>query len=758
LAKFRSIKNTLAGGQISADAMGRTDLEIYKHSCKTLKNMIPLLSGGATRRPGTYHETYDAVGYGSYASRLLPFIYSESESYCVRICRINSTNYTKAIRINTNHSGATHNSVTYAHDYQPATVNYISSPDSYNATIGYYDEWHSVQYAQSADVMWTVHQNRKPLRLTRTSVNTFNFKVFDDHLAAMTAPHLMNGWPYLPQNTTSTTITPSATTGSITLTASSATFSQYHVGAIFKLNHAGTIGAAQITAYTSATSVTATVITNLGATSAVTTWWESAWSNYRGWPGSVCFYSGRLLYLGSRSYPDTIWCSQTENFNVMSAAGITLPNSEPTGAQPFTITLNSQEMNAIQWGIAGEQLIVGTQGSEWIITPVNGSFACGSVSAVSQTSYGSSYHQAIRAGNEVFFISADETKIRSLSLNKQENQWYAEELNPLFTEYPKIEKGAYGTENRKIRQMAWDKGRSTLWVVDSAGSLYSLTRDKKSGINAWATHEMGGYNSSQTGGTLGSGGTLTTDPAYTNCNGSVVSVAVVPNQFTGSSDVWLCVKRYVNSAWLWSIERMIGCAEVQDTAYSALPWGTLYTDDSLQTTNTYPSVDYTMSAGWLEGVTPKMSASNSKGIFSVDMPTVASADSTIQTPYPGGYETETTRLGMGYAYTSIVEPVRLEAGSQIGTAHGAIKRIHQIIIRFYRTLAATVGADSSSNTEAVIFRDASTPMGKSAEVYSGDKLIKLDSDYDRDGYIAISTDDALPMTVSSIICEGITYD
>jgi hypothetical protein len=56
VAKFRFQKSSLLAGEISPTAFGRTDLPQYQAACKTLRNMIPRLSGGAYRRPGTFFE------------------------------------------------------------------------------------------------------------------------------------------------------------------------------------------------------------------------------------------------------------------------------------------------------------------------------------------------------------------------------------------------------------------------------------------------------------------------------------------------------------------------------------------------------------------------------------------------------------------------------------------------------------------------------------------------------------------------------
>lgn len=88
-----------------------------------------------------------------------------------------------------------------------------------------------LQFRQSADVMWIVHPDYAPRKLSRTSAYTFDLSTID----------FTNG-PFLPrndlENNDGITLTPSATTGNITLTASDAVFDPDHIslpGALFKI-------------------------------------------------------------------------------------------------------------------------------------------------------------------------------------------------------------------------------------------------------------------------------------------------------------------------------------------------------------------------------------------------------------------------------------------------------------------------------------------------------------------------------------------
>ncbi len=84
-----------------------------------------------------------------------------------------------------------------------------------------------IQYVQSADVMYLVHNEYAPRKLSRYGDTNWTMEALD-----------FTGGPFLTENETETsTITPSAKTGSITLTAVADTFEAGHVGALWRLNH-----------------------------------------------------------------------------------------------------------------------------------------------------------------------------------------------------------------------------------------------------------------------------------------------------------------------------------------------------------------------------------------------------------------------------------------------------------------------------------------------------------------------------------------
>ena len=763
MSKFRAHRNSFIAGEISPTALGRTDLPQYPHACEKLVNMIPILSGGVYRRPGTqFNSSYAGADY--YAPVLKPFISGSDIGMNAPVVIERTTasgvdggdgDVLALDGYGIRSSGD--------HEYRIGCIN--------TATL--VDEAHDIQFAQSVDVMYLVHPKHKPKKLVRNvTAGIFDCRDFDSSASGshFAGTKFRDAWPYLEQNSTSITLDPSATTGTITVVASAAFFNAAHVGASFKFYNGAEYGCFQITAVASSTSATALVKVDFASGhAAALTWWESAWSNYRGWPRTVDFFRGRIVFGGTSSYPDTVWCSTTGNYEVMSVDSITLPKSAPTGSQPFTFTLAAQQLGTIQWLSAGDSLFIGTSRNEWIVTDDGaGTFsaALGDCNPSLESSYGSSYHQAIRVGSEIIFCSPSGDELRALFFNERETAYQVEPIQLLFDTYPKTTSRTTASSYSfpAIRSFAWDESRKTIWVNDTSGNFYGCTRDRKLGINAWHTHQFGGFDSTVVGGELGSFGTLTTDPAYYTPTGSVVSFCLTPHLTHGTNNIWFVIKRKVGNTWNWHIEKLEGRNIIFDTIATIIPqYASIYSfvDSSIFELSALATpltiFGSTNTLAHLNGISLTGTAFNTNGLFKVTTDAVAAGTANMTSYAPGGYTSLDTGVRLGLPFTSYIKPVRLEAGSVIGSAQGALKRIHELTIRFFRTLAANVGS-SASDAETLVFREGSTLMGKSAELFTGDKTIKLNSDYDRDGYVYLEQSEPMPFSVISISGEGMTYD
>jgi hypothetical protein len=104
---------------------------------------------------------------------------------------------------------------------------------------------------------------------------------------------------------------------------------------------------------------------------------------------------------------------------------------------------------------------------------------------------------------------------------------------------------------------------------------------------------------------------------------------------------------------------------------------------------------------------------------------------------------------VGFGYTGTLLPMKLDAGSQIGTAQGQITRIDKVIIRFYRTLGAKYGPDLN-NLDTIEFRDIASPFDLPPALFSGDKTVSFNGGYSTDGAIVLQQSLPLPCNIVAL--------
>ena len=780
--------------------------------------MVPMLSGSAYRRPGTLH-TDDFSITSDYAGRLFPFIVSKTEQYALLMSKVvGGAMYIKSYRPvdNATVSNCTTAVATYSTGktdmpYVFATASTSGSPAD--------DEIREIQYVQSADVLYLVHKNQKPQIVRRYAPYlTTPYFVISDYDTDSTGTILtgqarINSRPYRNMNSTLTTITPDATNGTwvsagigsgVKLTASTGIFTPDDVGSIYIHRYSGTVGAIEIYEYLSTTEVRGTTLANFGAASASAAWWESAWSPKRGWPRACTIFQQRLCFAGNLAQPDTIWFTGTGNYGLWSVLGTTIAattagtngaittiaggqyyapddssqgdgfSTGPIGIQPFRITLSQTALDYIQWLSPDKELLVGTLSQEWIVAPQSGAFDVGNSLAQQQSKYGSDYLQPQRIGYELIFATAAQNEVRAYQYNFVDSSFFAEPVQLLFDEYPKAEKFGYGIGRRRFRNIEWDQSRQTLWCLDTAGNFFGMTRDRKLGVTMWHTHKFGGYDETQGYGVFISyGANATNDSAYYIHDGQVVSFTVVPNPLSGLNDIWLLIKRTINGTVRWHVERMIGRMSSRETAYASVEGGLAFPgytmNEPTMVDSAFVQLDpldglLTFSVPHLEGESFVGNYYGQQGIFKISG-SVASGVATITSSVPTDYGDPTSAGGMvviGLPYNPIIKPVRVDAGSVIGTSQSAIKRINRVFLRLYKSMHVMCGStpdgEDLSALESLYFNTGAEDVGDSPEIVSKDVPIIIPSTYDRDGYIYITQESPLPLNITAIVMEGQEFD
>jgi len=801
MARVSSIVTNFRAGELSPRLEGRIDLQKYNEAAQTLQNMLVFPQGGTTRRPGTKFAGRSKDGG---KVRLINFEFSDEQAYVlefgVNYIRFfkdggilteavkNITGITKAnpaVVTSNSHgfsngdrvfisgvvgmtqvnnleftvAGATTNTFQLSGVDSSAYTTYSSG-----GTVGKIVEVTTtysitdifeINHAQSADVLYLAHKDHEPAKLTRTTATSFTLSDIA----------FVDG-PYLDENLTDTTLYASSDTGTITITASASLFTSADVGRLIRFREvlevtydewaastsyannefvrydghvykqvtgstqtsgntppvhtSGTetygaidweyrhddTGYAKITVFTSATVVTAVVQEDdggifvlphnvVGSSNATKKWSLGAFDGDQGFPRAVAFYEERLYFAGTTGQPQSIFGSVTADFENHT------PGTEDDKA--VNITIASDQVNVIKHLLPARFLQVLTTSSEFTlsggtgttpVTPTN-------INVLRETTFGSSDIRPLRAGNSTILIQKGLEKVKEITFDLDTDGLLGVDLSILADHLPR----------GGLTDMIWQQEPELiLWFVHSDGGLIGLTYDRANGAVGWHDHDLGG-------------------------SGIVESITAIPS---GAEDqVYLSVKRTINGATVRHIETLTTIDFGDDVGDA------FYVDSGL----TYSGSATTTITGLnhLEGETVAILADGA-----------AHADKTVS----GGSITldrSSSKVHVGYSYSSIVETLRMEAGADDGIAQGKIKRIHGVTARFFKSVGAEIGPDVN-NLDRLPFRDSSMDMDTAIPLFSGDKEIFFPSGYDNDARVVIRQNQPLPMTVLAIVRRSNTFD
>lgn len=207
----------------------------------------------------------------------------------------------------------------------------------------------------------------------------------------------------------------------------------------------------------------------------VTDWYESAFSEHRGWPRSITFHQDRLVFGGTRDWPSGIWMSQVgrhRNFD----AGTGLDD------EAIFVSLLSQERQQINTLVSSNNLQILTNSGEWAIaskplTPTN-------VDIKQHTfvgSYTTRFLPPQKIEGSTVFVAASGRDIRELSLDEIGENYNANDLCAF----------AKHLMTTPI-DIAYNQDTHQLFVVRDDGKMAVLNQNQSLGISAWGTYVTDG--------------------------------------------------------------------------------------------------------------------------------------------------------------------------------------------------------------------------------------------------------------------------
>ena len=337
MSKIYSIQTNFTTGELDPLLKGRIDIDQYYNGLAKARNVIIQPQGGITRRAGLQFINTIPAGSPANGVRLVPFEYSTTQSYMLLFVDDKMYVYKdKALVTNINGSG---------NDYLTTGIATARLPN--------------LDYAQSADTLIIVEEDLPPKQLVRGASDTAWT------ISSISFDHIPKYAFSLSTSTPSATLTPSAVDGNITLTASASAFASGNVGDYVEATDG--LGRARITAYTSATVVSAIVEIPFFNTTAIpaSSWvleidYVDVWSGTYGYPRTVTFHEQRLYFGGSKSRPNTMFASRVARFFDFNPG-------EGLDDDSIELTINTSQVNAITGLHSGRDLQIFTKGGEFFL-------------------------------------------------------------------------------------------------------------------------------------------------------------------------------------------------------------------------------------------------------------------------------------------------------------------------------------------------------------------------------------------------------
>ena len=658
-----------------------------------------------------------------------------------------------------------------------------------------------IKFAQSADVMYITHPSHEVEKLSRTGHTAWTLTDVD-----------FTKGPMQDANITTTTLNPgqSAVGTGIALVASATT--GINSGSGFLATDVGRFvflsgGYAKITGVTNTTNAVVSIVVALSGASATADWRLGAFSDTTGHPSCVTFFEQRLVFAGTTNQPQTIFFSRSGDYENMDAnLGGTVADDDA-----IIYTIASNQVNAIRFMTATRTLILGTAGGEFTVsgggtdsavTPTN-------ILIKKQSNHGAANVDAIAVGNATLFLQRAKRKVRELAYNFDVDGYIAPDMTIL---------AEHITESGLTQMSYQQEPNQIIWGVRDDGELIGLTYQREQQVTAWHRHIFGGRFGNATitvtdyaniaNGTrvvlTKSDGTKTTFTstksatsgkfhttssnnqtatnlktlidANSNFTATVASnvvtitetsplstgfltiksvddkirltttnqgkavcesVSVIPTD-DSEYQTWVIVKRTINGITRRFVEfiNTFDFTETDNTTFNFLDSALAYSGSAVTTIS---GLDH------LEGQTVGILAN---GATHPDK-TVSSGSITL--------DRSSTNVKVGLAYNSILQTMRIDAGSQNGTSQGKTKRIYEITIRLFESIGVEVG-ETLDNMERIPFRTSFDPMDEGLPTFTGDKAVEFRGNYDTDGFIFVRQTQPLPLTILSLYPELQTND
>ena len=810
MAKSTWIQSNFNGGEWSPLAQGRYDLAKYKNGLAECLNFVPLQQGGLTRRAGTRYAAM--VKDQAHAPRLQKFEFSIDQSYVLEfgngyirifvnegqlLAPTTGNNYNNALPYTlgdiVTYSAAQYYCIAATTGNLPTDVTYwhplpgaiLDIPTTYSDT----DVW-GLNFAQSADTLFITHPDHPPRKLQRASATKW-----------LISDVAFQDGPYNNINISPTTLTPSASTGTVFVVASSIVginggvgFRPDDVGRLLRIKCGGVWLWGIIVGYTAPTQVvweiqpptgtglpsTATADANISAGSVFSVSVTDGGSGYGVAPPSVSFSGGGGA--GAIAYA-------TLNNGVVVAVTVAVTGSGYTSAPGVAFTAPAGVVASTTtfwrlglWNAADgyprcvtfHQDRLCLAGAANTPNQVNAS-ATADYEGFSPTNQdgtvvdSNAFSFSLNSGtvNSILWLASDEW---GLMAGTAGGEWIIspssaqQAITPTNVNAKQISN--YGSSTaapvrvgkatmfiqrtgRKLRELFYQFTYNTFQVPDislvgehlTKGGIKEMTVQLAPQQVIWAARKDGALI----------GVTYDKDQevvawhghslgGYSNA-GKTAAPLVESVACIPSPDISR------DTLWL-AVNRYVNGAISRTIEFSAKSWedgdavedGVFLDSSGVQTGSAFSSIT---GLTWLKGETVSILADGATHPdVVVDSSGVAALTRTAD------------KAQVGLKYTSRAKTLCIESGGTDGPTQGKLKRLFQSVFRLFQTNTLSLGSAAPGiSTYPEPFRNNGDPMDAPVPLFTGDKRWTVEGTFSTDGQLYFETSDPLPCNITMLMVQ-----
>lgn len=716
--------NSFKSGELSEKLNGRFEIQEYSNGAAQIENFFPLASGGLSRRPGSQFFA-DITTFG--ACRIIAF--SGSDRDYLLLLRDDSAVDFFDVYDSLGNNGSV------AANYLGAAYNGVSAAgwSFAGARMGAGDRL-IMAHSSGAVPPIIITFSGAPSMIVSPWITGSDWGNTSPEGAGF-LPIAMRV-PYDDYNRTSTTLTPSGTTGNITITASAATWAATDVGRRVRIIHGGTEGVFKITSYTSTTVVDATEELAFGATTASDYWTLQAWSDTTGWPRVVTNHNQRLVFASTPAEPDKIWLSiagspgyfmqdkliQDASTNV--SGYYYFGAKSPADAFSFRIAspAGKSVTNFIQWLSSGATLEFGTGSQEGIVKSTNGVFGATNFDVEYKSFVGGAAIQATKGSRSTFYVSSDGKSLREFVYSPENGSYVSRNLSilnsDLHTKNLTSGAAAKGISNFYYHQLTWQNSRNILWSLvntepggTDGGVLVGLTFQPDTQTVGWHRHSIAGV-----------------DRIY-----GLTSLANDDNKY---DKVYMVTERQIDGGTKYYIEF----------------FGNDFEDDSYDGITSTDNDDYPVFLDCAKIVTNSPASTTVATLSHLEGEEVyAWADGSIVGPFTVDtaaitLATAASKVVVGFKYTSKLKSMDLNFSGPSGDNPNQKKDSSKILIKLYRSYAGEYGPDADTLSSLEYDTD---------DLYTGNIFVDLENSPNEEFRYYIQQADPYPLTILGVFLRGV---